>query len=204
MAYWDWHDEPAYWRDVTRHFPPDAAIVDLGCGTGWLGDHVASYTGVERSPEAVEAGLARGRNLVLADLEDPPLPFPDASFDGAVLKDVLEHVHDPAAVVGEARRLLRPDGLVFASSPDAQRWVWDDYTHVRPFTGRAYRKLFADQGFEVVRTGYESVMPGIGRLSALTGRHARPPLLNALARTRLVRRNVWLLARAPHAPSAPS
>jgi SAM-dependent methyltransferase len=202
VGYWQWHGEPGYWADVTRHFPADAAIVDLGCGTGWLGDHFARYTGVESSPDAVEAGRARGRNLVLADLQSPPLPFPDAAFDAAVLKDVLEHVRDPVAVVREVRRLVRPGGRVFASSPDAQRWAWDDYTHVRPFTRRGFALLFADHGFEVERVGYESVMPGIGRIAALTRRHRRPRLLNALARTRLVRRNVWLLARRAHEPSA--
>ena len=39
--------------------------------------------------------------------------------------------------MGEAHRLLRPGGRAFASSPDAQRWVWDDYTHRRPFTRKS-------------------------------------------------------------------
>ena len=62
----------------------------------------------------------------------------------------------------EVHRVLRPGGRVYASSPDAQRWVWDDYTHVRPFSRKAYRLLFRDQGFEIEQVGYESVMPGIG------------------------------------------
>ena len=77
------------------------------------------------------------------------LPFEDASFDGVILKDVLEHLDDAVAAVREVRRVLRPGGQVFASSPDAQRWVWDDYTHVRPFTRKSFRLLFADQGFDV-------------------------------------------------------
>jgi 2-polyprenyl-3-methyl-5-hydroxy-6-metoxy-1,4-benzoquinol methylase len=63
-----------------------------------------------------------------------------------VLKDILEHVHDPVALVHDVRRVLRPDGKVFASSPDAQRWVWDDYTHLRPLTRKRFRLLFATRG----------------------------------------------------------
>jgi hypothetical protein len=98
-------------------------------------------------------------------------------------------------VVREVRRVLRPGGRVFASSPDAQRWVWDDYTHRRPFTRKAFRLLFADQGLEVERVGYESVMPGTSIVARWGGRHRRPPLLAAAARLPVVRRNVWLVAR---------
>jgi hypothetical protein len=92
------------------------------------------------------------------------------------------------------RRVLRPGGTVFASSPDAQRWVWDDYTHRRPFTRRSFRMLFEDQGMRVEKLGYESVMPGIGILAGLTRRNRRPRALAALARLPVVRRNVWLVA----------
>jgi ubiquinone/menaquinone biosynthesis C-methylase UbiE len=134
--------------------------------------------------------------VLLASVADP-LPFPDAGFDGVIMKDLLEHVPDPVHVVREAARVLRPGGLAFASSPDAQRWVWDDYTHRRPFTRKSYRLLFRDQGFEVVESGYESVAPGTGIVSGLLPGKRRPALLRAAAWLPIVRRNVWLLARKP-------
>ena len=136
MGYFEWHEEPGYWRDVTRHFPPDAQILDLGCGSAWLAAHFSDYTGLDGSPEAVAAAAERGRRVLLVDLREQ-LPFDDATFDGVVAKDVLEHLDDPVSAVREIRRVLRPGGRVFASSPDAQRWVWNDYTHKRPFTRRA-------------------------------------------------------------------
>jgi len=196
MTYFEWHDQPGYFRDVTRHFPARAAILDVGCGTAWLADHFADYTGIDGSPDAVVAARAKGREIVLADVGEP-LPFEDGRFDGVVLKDLLEHVPDPVAVVGETFRLLKPGGTVFASSPDAQRWAWDDYTHRRPFTRRSFRLLFSDQGFDVRRVGYESVMPGTGILSGYTRRKRRPRVLELAAWAPIVRRNVWILARRP-------
>jgi SAM-dependent methyltransferase len=195
MGYFDWHEQPGYFRDVTRHFPASTKLLDVGCGSAWLAEHYSDYTGIDGSPEAVAAAAAKGRQVTFGDV-DQPLPFPDASFDGVVMKDLLEHVADPVAVVRESRRVLRPGGHVFASSPDAQRWVWDDYTHKRAFSRKGFRLLFADQGFDVVTVGYESVMPGTGIISAKTRRKRRPRLLGALARLRFVRRNVWILARA--------
>jgi SAM-dependent methyltransferase len=194
MGYFDWHEQPGYFRDVTRHFEPSARLLDVGCGTGWLAEHFTDYTGVDGSPDAVGTAVARGRNVQLADV-DRPLPFDDASFDGVVLKDLLEHVADPVAVVGEVRRVLRPGGVVFASSPDAQRWVWNDYTHRRPFTRVAFRLLFRDGGFFVERVGYESVMPGTSVVAARLPSKRRPLVLRWAAWLPFVRRNVWIVAR---------
>lgn len=169
-------------------------MLDVGCGTGWLARHFPDYTGIDGSPDAVTAAIAHGRNVIQGDVSGS-LPFGDQQFDGVVMKDLLEHVGDPGRTVAEAWRALRPGGLVFASSPDAQRWVWDDYTHVRPFTRVGYRRLFADQGFAILRCGYESVMPGTSIVAARTRENRRPAVLRAAAWLPVVRRNVWMLAR---------
>ena len=194
MGYFEWHEQPGYWRDVTRHFALGDRILDVGCGTGWIAEHFERYQGLDSSPDAVRIARERGRQVDLHDVGEP-LPVEDESVDGVILKDLLEHVADPVAVVREAHRVVRPDGLVFASSPDAQRWVWDDYTHRRPFTRRAFRMLFSDQGFAVERIGYESVLPGSSIVSGWTKAKRRPLPLRALARLPLARRNVWILAR---------
>jgi SAM-dependent methyltransferase len=194
MAYFDWHEQPGYYRDITRHFAPSAKLLDVGCGTAWLAEHFSDYTGIDGAPEAVAEAAARGRNVIGGDV-DEPLPFGDAAFDGVVLKDLLEHVADPVAVVREVHRVLKPGGRVFASSPDAQRWVWDDYTHRRPFTRKGFRLLFTDQGFAVQRVGYESVMPGTSIVARRTRSKRRPAPLRAAAWLPVVRRNVWLIAQ---------
>jgi SAM-dependent methyltransferase len=198
VSYFDWHEQPGYWADITHHFAPDSKLLDIGCGSGWLAQHFPAYTGIDGSADAVRIAKDLRRNVIAGDV-DEALPFAERAFDAVVMKDLLEHVRDPVALVREARRVLTPGGLLFASSPDAQRWVWDDYTHRRPFTKKSLRLLFADQGFDVLRVGYESVTPGVGILAGRTRRKRRPRAFALLARLPGHRRNVWLLARRPDA-----
>lgn len=198
MGYLDWHKRPGYWADITRHFDPQLRVLDLGCGSAWLGEEYRHYVGVDGSIGAATEARLKGIAVAVGDLEDS-LPFADQAFDGVVLKDVLEHIASPAHLIREVHRVLRPGGRVFASSPDAQRWVWDDYTHRRPFTRKSFRRLFEDQGFSIASLSYESVMPGTSVVSRLTRRNRRPRALSMMARVPGWRRNVWTLAiRDPH------
>jgi SAM-dependent methyltransferase len=194
VGYFDRHAQPGYYRDLTRHFDRDAELLDVGCWTGWLADQFAHHIGIDGPAEAVALAQQRGRNVICGDIE-PSLPFADGIFDAPVLKDVLEHVSDPGAVLDQVRRVLRPGATVFPSSPDAQRWAWEDYSHRRPFTRKAYRLLFIDRGFTLVRVGYESTVPGVGLLSARTRRQRRQRVFARLALLPVRRRNVWLVAR---------
>lgn len=69
------------------------------------------------------------------------LPLKDGSVDGVLIQAVLEHVLDPQTVVDEIRRVLRPCGLVFASTPFMQQVHEGAYDFTR-FTESGHRYLF--------------------------------------------------------------
>lgn len=119
---------------------PGDRVLDLGCGEGrhsvgaWLQGKVqaigldlslpdlqtARKRGAEFTPEADGRSLAFIQGSALA------LPFPDASFDRVICSEVLEHIPDYRAVLGEIRRVLRPGGLLCVSVPRAwpERICW--------------------------------------------------------------------------------
>jgi SAM-dependent methyltransferase len=58
------------------------------------------------------------------NLEKEPAPYADASFDGVVLMEVLEHFTvDPMFAMGELNRILKPGGFLFLTTPNLASWV---------------------------------------------------------------------------------
>ncbi len=161
-----------------------------------MADHVDNYTGIDSSQSAVSDARNKNRNVVHGSVEDC-LPFEDNSFDAVLLKDILEHLSSPALAVSECKRVLRPSGRLAAFAPDAQRWVWDDYTHIRPFTRAGFRKLFEDQGLLIDKAAYEPLMPGVWYLTILLKRSSRPSFLWKLAWLPKMKRNVMVVATKP-------
>ena len=111
---------------------PDMVIGDLGCGTGALtaaiAPHVARVHAIDGSPTMLAAARARLHgvaNVTLAEGALESVPLPDASLDAAVLLLVLHHVADPARVLTEVRRVLRPGGRLLIA--DMRAHAQDDF-----------------------------------------------------------------------------
>lgn len=99
------------------------------------------------------------RTSIIADGHD--LPFPDETFDGAVIQAVLEHVLDPYRCVEEIHRVLKPAGLVYAETPFMYPVHLASHDFMR-FSRGAHRRLF--RGFSEIRSG---VGAGPGQALAL-------------------------------------
>ena len=108
--------------------PPEAEVLELGCGTGllWSGDQAARVPpGWRLTLTDFSAGMVveAQRNLRLAarfqvaDAES--LRFPDASFDAVVANHMLYHVPDLDRALAEIQRVLRPGGRLFAATNGA-------------------------------------------------------------------------------------
>lgn len=102
-------------------------ILEVGCGMGILTEQVARraptarVTGIEYSPEQLARAPAppsAPANLSFVQGDAHELPFADGSFDVVYCRYVLEHVADPAQVLREMRRVLRPRGRAFVLEND--------------------------------------------------------------------------------------
>lgn len=103
---------------------PGAILVDLGCGAGLLAPHVTGkgyrHIGVDITASALGQAAAHGVTAVRGDVGRVPLA--DGCADVVTAGEILEHVSDLAAAVGQACRLLRPGGLLVVDTL-ADTWL---------------------------------------------------------------------------------
>lgn len=136
-------------------------VLDLGCGRGfWLGymrDHGISAVGIEHDPERAREGLP---NAPVAAADGAVLPLAAERFDVVWCIHVLHHLDEPAAVLAEASRVLRPGGhLILAETVEDNPAVrigrriwphWDGVPIRSKFTAATLLALARGAGLEVV------------------------------------------------------
>jgi ArsR family transcriptional regulator len=108
-------------------------VADVGTGTGFvaagLAGRVARVIGIDDSPGMLaeaERNLAElgATNVELHRGDIAALPLPDNSVDAAVANMVLHHATDPAAMLGEMARIVRPSGTVAICDEVTHPYTW--------------------------------------------------------------------------------
>ena len=164
MTYHDVHLTPdparaVVWQAVADHLaswiPPQAHVLEVGAGyCTWINAvRGARRVAVDIWPDVARHTAAGVEPLVL-DASRDLRSLGSASFDVVLASNVLEHFEPDvaAAVVGDLRGLLRPNGRVIVIQPNfryASSSYFDDYTHRSVFTDVSLPALLRSRGFEI-------------------------------------------------------
>ncbi len=136
-------------------------LLDIGTGTGrlleLLAPRIASGLGIDASRQMLALARARLAGLshcAVRQADMYNLPLAERGYDAVVLQMVLHYAEDPAAVLAEAARVLRPAGvlLVVDLAPHAPGETDAALAHRWPgFSDAAVAALFATAGLLPLR-----------------------------------------------------
>ena len=127
---------------------PGDTVLDVATGTGAVARELirqkgCTVVGLDQSPEMLaEARRRLGDEVRLVEGTAERLPFDDASFDALTFTYLLRYVADPAAMLRELARVVRPGGSIASLEFGVPHGVWRPLweLHVRavlPVVGRA-------------------------------------------------------------------
>lgn len=139
-------------QQMLAAMPGRCRILIIGGGT--IGQGMAELYATERFEIVSFDVYASPHVQFIADAHE--IPLPSDTFDAVIVQAVLEHVLEPATVVREIHRVLKPSGLVYSETPFMQHVHEGAYDFTR-FTELGHRYLF--RNFRPLRAG---VLSGAG------------------------------------------
>ncbi|MBI1175182.1 MAG: methyltransferase domain-containing protein [Sideroxydans sp.] len=104
--------------------PAEIRLLDVGCSSGsFLGSAVKlgfRAEGVEPAARAAQSAQAAGLTVHQGLLQEAG--YADGQFDAVTLFEVIEHLKEPADLLRECRRILRPGGIMLVGTGNAASW----------------------------------------------------------------------------------
>ena len=146
-------------------------LLDVGCGSGGLSIRLKEKgietVGVEKDKKLYSLAKEKLDAVILGDIENLKLNYPEGYFNCILYADILEHLIEPLNILEKHKIYLQKDGCVIASVPNVRYYkiilrlilsgVWDyndagmlDSTHVRFFGLVNIVELFEKAGYEIV------------------------------------------------------
>ena len=151
------------WLDFSMMYlpcRPAGRLLEIGCGSGTMlrgfEDLGWKAEGIDFDPVAIDACRRKGLRVNLGTLEGQR--YPSDSFDAVIMSHVIEHVHDPVALLSECRRILKSGGALSLVTPHvnalghrifAKSWFFlDPPRHLHLFSVPSLRGALDRAGFE--------------------------------------------------------
>ena len=133
----------SFLSDAAASLPRGSRVLDVGAGEAPYRELFAAHTYETTDWEGTQYSPAVPPDHVAAA---DALPLGDGVVDGLVCTQVLEHVPDPAAALAEFRRVLRPGGMLWVTTP--LTWYLHEVPHdYYRFTSYGLSHLIHGAGF---------------------------------------------------------
>lgn len=166
-----WHDRKwsVFKRLILSSINSPKKILEIGCASGHMTNLLAQLfpnshiVGIDIYKPAVNEARKRFPEIEFIEADAHNLPFPKTKFDLIVSSETIEHVVDPAKMLHEITRVLKPFGIALIEMDSGSKlfrgvwWVWTHFgkgkvwqdAHLHPFTARQLEALITQNGLNV-------------------------------------------------------
>ena len=190
-GYGDWPDQEltrVRYREVLtqlEQYRCNGRIFDMGCGAGYFLEEAAKagWDPHGSTVGALSIDLCRAKGLHVVDAAEAANAFPADYFDVATAFEVVEHLRDPALEAALLARVIRPDGLLYCTTPNfdslsrrllGPRWRVVGYPeHLVYFTAATLVNWLQPFGFSPAKLDVTGISPGELKRALRLG--ANPP-----------------------------
>lgn len=159
--------------------PPDAHILEIGCGTGHNFEMLGCFGHVDALEIDDGARLLASRRLG-RDVGTAPLPeltgVPDGAYHLIALLDVLEHIEEDRASLASIKRKLAPGGRILLTVP-ANEWMWSAHDaahhHHRRYSKSGLRSVIEEAGLKIeLLSHFNSLLFPVAAAARIAGKLA--------------------------------
>ncbi len=157
------HHFELYKQLISEAVARGTGVVHLGAGKMWLGEICAApldgVTVYAVEPDEETLALNPTPNKICAPGE--AIPLPDESVDAVVCEYVVEHLVQPAEVLRELHRILRPGGRFVFVTPNA----WSYSAIATRITSQRFHEIFLARLMRIGGSGNEKPFPTAFRMN---------------------------------------
>ncbi len=150
---------------LSKHLPKNGLLLDIGCWNGSFSQYSREidYIGLDINLRALRKAKRKKIEVIMASCDF--LPFRNGAFDACSMIEVIEHLYFPDKAIGEAHRILKPNGKLILIARNFANFFnrvyilvgknvipgFEQSQLIRFFTWKSLNDLLKRNGFELER-----------------------------------------------------
>lgn len=146
-----------------KQFIKNKIVLDIACGSGYGTNYLfqsgaKKVIGIDISNETIAYCQRKYKNKNISFLQgniEKPLPFSTNEFDVIVSMETIEHLHNQKSFLNECKRILKKNGILIISTPNALVYPKGNKFHINEFTPKEFKKILL-RYFKYVELFYQN------------------------------------------------
>lgn len=167
------------YKSIPQEALRQKAVLELGCGNGYgmnmLAPDTSLYLGIDKKePSSIAPG--EGTQFMQLNLKQLST-LPSQSFDTIICFQVIEHIQDDIVLLLQIKRILKPGGRLFLTTPNKLMSLTRNPFHIREYTPETMHNVVGEvfqsfsikgvSGNAIVQQYYEANKAQVARITKL-------------------------------------